>query len=94
MGAPQIEQFLTDLAANGHEAASTQNQAFHALLFLYQAGQLVCRSKNCAAAVPRACFSQFREGLAKGKVRLGAAQVKPNRLLSAGLAAHGVIALS
>jgi integron integrase len=36
MGAPEIEQFLTDLAVNGHVAASTQNQAFHALLFLYQ----------------------------------------------------------
>jgi integron integrase len=36
MGAPEIELFLTDLAANGHVAASTQNQAFAALLFLYQ----------------------------------------------------------
>jgi integron integrase len=36
MGAAEIEQFLTDLAANGHVAASTQNQAFNALLFLYQ----------------------------------------------------------
>jgi integron integrase len=36
MGAPEIEQFLTDRAVNGHVAASTQNQAFHALLFLYQ----------------------------------------------------------
>ncbi len=36
MGAPEIERFLSDLAANGHVAASTQNQAFHALLFLYQ----------------------------------------------------------
>ena len=36
MGGPEIEQFLTDLAVNGHVAASTQNQAFHALLFLYQ----------------------------------------------------------
>jgi Phage integrase, N-terminal SAM-like domain len=36
MGAPEIEWFLTDLAANGHVAASTQNQAFNALLFLYQ----------------------------------------------------------
>jgi integron integrase len=36
MGAAEIEQFLTDLAVNGHVAASTQNQAFHALLFLYQ----------------------------------------------------------
>jgi hypothetical protein len=36
MGAPEIERFLTDLAANSHVSASTQNQAFHALLFLYQ----------------------------------------------------------
>jgi integron integrase len=36
MGAAEIERFLTDLAVNGHVAASTQNQAFHALLFLYQ----------------------------------------------------------
>ena len=31
----RIEQFLSDLAVNGHVAASTQNQAFNALLFLY-----------------------------------------------------------
>jgi integron integrase len=36
MGAPEIELFRTDLAVNGHVAASTQNQAFHALLFLIQ----------------------------------------------------------
>src|SRR5262245_31003289 len=36
MGAAEIELFLTDLAVNGYVAASTQNQAFHALLFLYQ----------------------------------------------------------
>jgi hypothetical protein len=30
-GAPEIEQFLTDLAVNGHISASTQNQAFFAL---------------------------------------------------------------
>jgi integron integrase len=36
MGPPEIELFLTDLAVHGHVAASTQNQAFHALLFLYQ----------------------------------------------------------
>lgn len=35
MGAPEIEQFLTDRAVNGHVAASTQNQALCALLFLY-----------------------------------------------------------
>src|SRR5271169_4276151 len=36
MGAPESERFLTDLAVHGPVAASTQNQAFHALLFLYQ----------------------------------------------------------
>ena len=36
MGAAEIEMFLTDLAVNGHVSASTQNQGFNALLFLYQ----------------------------------------------------------
>jgi integron integrase len=31
-----VEQFLTPLAVAGRVSASTQNQAFHALLFLYQ----------------------------------------------------------
>jgi integron integrase len=36
MGAAEIEAFLTHLAVHEHVAASTQNQAFNALLFLYQ----------------------------------------------------------
>jgi integron integrase len=36
MGAPEIEAFLTYLAVEGNVAASTQNQAFSALLFLYR----------------------------------------------------------
>jgi integron integrase len=36
MGEPEITAFLTHLATNRHVAASTQNQAFSALLFLYQ----------------------------------------------------------
>ncbi len=36
MGAPEIELFLTHLAVEGHVAASTQNQALSALLFLYK----------------------------------------------------------
>ena len=36
MGAPEIESFLTDLAVRGQVAASTQNQALNALVFLYQ----------------------------------------------------------
>ncbi|MEY2485243.1 MAG: hypothetical protein QOH39_891 [Verrucomicrobiota bacterium] len=36
MGAEEVRQFLTDLAVNHNVAASTQNQAFSALLFLYR----------------------------------------------------------
>jgi integron integrase len=36
MGAAEVEQFLTHLAVNGNVAASTQNQAKSALLFLYK----------------------------------------------------------
>src|SRR5437867_1738669 len=33
---PKIEAFLTDLAIEGNVAAATQNQAMHALVFLYK----------------------------------------------------------
>ena len=36
LGEKEITSFLTDLAAHHHVAASTQNQALSALLFLYQ----------------------------------------------------------
>jgi len=36
MGAPEITRFLTSLAVEGRVAASTQNQALSALLFLYR----------------------------------------------------------
>ncbi|MBE7557224.1 MAG: phage integrase N-terminal SAM-like domain-containing protein [Anaerolineales bacterium] len=36
LGVPEIEAFLTDLAVTGQVTASTQNQAFSALLFLYR----------------------------------------------------------
>ena len=36
MGAPEVTGFLTALAVDGHVAASTQNQALSALLFLYR----------------------------------------------------------
>jgi len=35
LGTPEVEAFLSDLAVNQHVAASTQNQALSALLFLY-----------------------------------------------------------
>jgi integrase len=36
MGAPELTQFLSSLAVDGNVAASTQNQALSALLFLYR----------------------------------------------------------
>jgi integron integrase len=36
MGTAEVEAFLTDLAVRGRVAASTQNQAFCAILFLYK----------------------------------------------------------
>jgi len=36
MGEPEINQFLTHLAVAGNVAASTQNQALSAIVFLYQ----------------------------------------------------------
>jgi integron integrase len=36
MGAPEVTRFLTSLAVEDHVAASTQNQALSALLFLYR----------------------------------------------------------
>jgi integron integrase len=36
MGKEEVEAFLTHLAVDGHVSASTQNQAFSALLFLYR----------------------------------------------------------
>ena len=36
MGAPEITKFLSSLAVEGNVAASTQNQALSALLFLYR----------------------------------------------------------
>ncbi|GAB4480488.1 MAG: hypothetical protein Kow0088_22130 [Anaerolineales bacterium] len=38
MGAAEIETFLTHLAVNENVAASTQNQAYSALLFLISGG--------------------------------------------------------
>jgi integron integrase len=36
LGKEDVERFLTDLAVNGKVAASTQNQALNAILFLYR----------------------------------------------------------
>lgn len=36
LGAPELATFLSDLAVRGRVAAATQNQALHAVLFLYR----------------------------------------------------------
>ncbi len=36
MGKAEVEAFLTDLAVEGKVSASTQNQAFNAILLLYK----------------------------------------------------------
>ena len=51
MGEAQIAAFLSHLAIEGHVAASTQNQALSALLFLYQ--QVLDRKLESIAGVVR-----------------------------------------
>jgi hypothetical protein len=47
MGAAEVEAFLTHLAVGRSVAASTQNQALAALLFLYrEVCTLICRGLN------------------------------------------------
>jgi hypothetical protein len=45
MGAPEVEAFLTYLAVKENVAASTQNQALSALLFLYRSAPPGTRSR-------------------------------------------------
>jgi integron integrase len=52
MGAPEVSRFLSDLAVRGRVAASTQNQAFNALLFLYD--QVLHQELGQIAGVERA----------------------------------------
>jgi integron integrase len=52
MGGRQINEFLTHLAVEGHVAASTQNQAMAALLFLY--GQVLGRPVEELGRIVRA----------------------------------------
>lgn len=52
MGATEIEAFLTHLAVEGHVAASTQNQALSALLFLYK--EVLVQNMPCLDNIVRA----------------------------------------
>ena len=56
MGVAQLEAFLTHLAVEGRVAASTQNQALSALLFLYRevlAINLPCLDNVVRAKTPQ-----------------------------------------
>ncbi len=52
MGAPEVSAFLSHLAVEGNVAPSTQNQALHALVFLY--GPVLGRPLGELAGVVRA----------------------------------------
>jgi integron integrase len=52
MGAPEVRRFLSSLATTGKVSASTQNQAFSALLFLYR--EVLHREINGLETVERA----------------------------------------
>lgn len=52
MAEPEVNAFLTHLAVEGHVAASTQNQALSALLFLYE--HVLTRPLNRPGGVVRA----------------------------------------
>jgi hypothetical protein len=52
MGSAEVKAFLAHLAANAHISASTQNQAFSALLFLYR--EVLGRSLEGLEDTPRA----------------------------------------
>ena len=54
MGECEIEAFLTDLAVHGKVAASTQNQAFHAILVLYRYMLNVASNIHYHAGIPAA----------------------------------------
>ncbi len=67
MGRAEVEAFLTHLAVEGHVSASTQNQAFSALLFLYR--HVLNQDLGALDAV-RAKRSNYRPTvLTKGEVR-------------------------
>lgn len=58
MGEPEIEAFLTHLAVEGNVAASTQNQALNAIVFLY----------SKVLSIEIGDFSQFQRAKTKRKI--------------------------
>ncbi|MCP4404596.1 MAG: tyrosine-type recombinase/integrase [bacterium] len=75
MGVPKIQAFLTHLAVEGHVAASTQNQAFSAILFLYRE-VLELELEGRIGAVRVKTPQQIPTVLSKEEVRLIMAQLQ------------------
>jgi integron integrase len=67
MGGAEVEAFLTHLAVEGHVSASTQNQAFSALLFLYR--NVLNQDLGALDAVRAKRSNYLPTVLTKGEVR-------------------------
>ena len=64
MAEPEIGRFLSSLATEGHVSASTQNQAFNALIFLYD--QVLGKRISLVDGVVRAKRPQRARGANQG----------------------------
>ena len=67
MGGAELEAFLTHLAVEGHVSASTQNQAFSALLFLHR--NVLSQELGALDAVRAKRSNYLPTVLTKGEVR-------------------------
>ena len=84
MGAPEIQTFLTHLAVDGRVAASTQNQALSALLFLY--GQVLeIELPRLSGIAPARRSLRLPVVFTKEEARLVLAQLKGDYALMARL---------
>jgi integron integrase len=84
MGGKEVEAFLTHLAVEGHVAASTQNQALSALLFLYR--EVLRKDLDTPIAAVRAKESQHLPAvLTKDEVRQVITQISGIHQLQAKL---------
>ncbi len=97
MGAAEVSAFLTDLAVNGHVAASTQNQALNALVFLYtQVLELDLGSLDAVRArrpkyLPTVLRRRGGQVLAAVTGARGAFQLMAKLLYGAGLAVRNAL---
>ena len=89
MRAPEVEQFLTHLATDGHVSASTQNQALNALVFLYGRVLDIDLGRIERAAGTARQTAAGRAGTGRGRQRTGV-----RRGGRRGVSAGGVLSLA